>query len=235
MSSPVIAARSVAKTYTSGQLKLKVLQNADLAVSKGEFVSIQGESGCGKTTLLNLLAGLETPDAGSIEWAGDDVSRFGRDRLSRRRGGYLGIVFQSYYLVPELNAVQNVLLNLRIAESATGVQGTERARDMLDRVGLGEREKQLPGTLSGGERQRVAIARALVTRPEVILADEPTGNLDQRTGDQIMKLLQDLCRQTETALVLVTHNAEHAGRADRPLILGEGILKPGVVRRSRSR
>lgn len=227
--SVVIAARSVEKAYISGQTRLVVLKDVDLDIADGEFISIQGESGCGKTTLLNVLAGLEYPDKGYVEWNGEKVSVYDRNRIGRKRSAHLGIVFQSYHLVAELNSLQNILLNLRIAEGKIRNQSVERARELLRKVGLGERERQLPSTLSGGERQRIAIARALVTRPRVILADEPTGNLDEKTGEVVMQLLQQICRETNTALVLVTHNPEHAARADRRLELSGGSLRPHTV------
>lgn len=222
MSSYAIQAGGLAKSYQTGETKLQVLNGVGLVVAPGEFVSIQGESGCGKTTLLNLLSGLEAPDAGYVKWGDFDISSLGRDALARKRAQYLGIVFQSYYLVPEITALQNVFMAMRIAKRSTGKEDLDRAKAMLERVGLGDRFQQMPGTLSGGERQRVAIARALLSEPKVVLADEPTGNLDERTGNSIMELLQALCRELDTALVLVTHNAEHAARADRQLTLTKG-------------
>ena len=221
MSNSVLSASAVEKKYRSGNLDLRVLSEANLEVTSGEFVSIQGESGCGKTTFLNVLAGLEVPDSGYISWGGQKLSGLKRNALARQRAIHLGIVFQSYYLVPELNASQNVYLNQRIANAGGSI---EEAKELLRKVGLGDRFNQIPNTLSGGERQRVAIARALVTKPKVILADEPTGNLDEATGDSVMNLLQSICSETGTALVLVTHNPEHAARADRKLFLANGTL-----------
>lgn len=226
MSSVAIEAKNVAIHYRTGEFVLKVLDGADLCVNEGEFLSVQGESGCGKTTLLNILAGIETPDSGYVKWQGEPIQNLKRDALARKRGGKIGIVFQSYYLIPEIDALQNVLMSQRILSGGIGAKEVEAAKDMLRRVGLGDRFGQMPNTLSGGERQRVAIARALLTNPAVVLADEPTGNLDEKTGNLIMDLLQQLCAEFRTSLVLVTHNKEHAVRADRQLLLSQGKLTP---------
>lgn len=222
MSEVAIAVSEVAKAYTTGASTLQVLQSVDLSVAKGEFVSIQGESGCGKTTLLNVLAGIESPDSGYVQWGVDRIEKLSRNALAVKRGGYLGIVFQSYYLVPEIDSLQNVLMSRRIVAGRVGKSEVEEARAMLARVGLGDRCHQMPNTLSGGERQRVAIARALLTNPSIVLADEPTGNLDEATGNRVMEQLRELCSEFGTALVLVTHNAEHAALADRQLTLSQG-------------
>lgn len=225
MSSPVVETIAVTKSYRTGELSLDVLSGLDLEVAAGEFVSIQGESGCGKTTLLNVLAGIESPDSGHVRWNGQEIASLGRNELARRRGSFLGIVFQSYYLVPEIDTLQNVLMSRRIANGKLAGSDVEDAKSMLEKVGLGDRLHQLPGTLSGGEKQRVAIARALLTQPEVVLADEPTGNLDEATGEVVMDLLQGLCDETRTSLVLVTHNGDHASRADRQLSLSHGRIQ----------
>lgn len=224
MSEVAIAASRVAKAYTTGESTLQVLNSVDLSVARGEFVSIQGESGCGKTTLLNVLAGIESPDSGYVSWGADRIEDLGRNALAIKRGRYLGIVFQSYYLVPEIDSLQNVLMSRRIVDGRIGKSEIEEARAMLARVGLGDRCHQMPNTLSGGERQRVAIARALLTNPSIVLADEPTGNLDEATGNRVMAQLRELCSEFGTALVLVTHNAEHAAGADRQLILSQGSI-----------
>ncbi|MCC6415464.1 MAG: ABC transporter ATP-binding protein [Opitutaceae bacterium] len=187
-----------------------------LSVAAGESVSIRGESGSGKSTLLNLIAGLDEPDTGTILWGG-------RPRLPAARANFLGIIFQSFYLIPELDALANVLMAARIC-GRVGVAERQRAADLLTRVGLEERTCHLPTQLSGGERQRVALARALMNNPALILADEPTGNLDERTGNAMIELLLTLCVETRTALVLVTHNAAHAAKCDRQLTLRDGVL-----------
>jgi predicted ABC-type transport system involved in lysophospholipase L1 biosynthesis ATPase subunit len=215
---PILTGRSLVKTYLSGDRRIEVLSGADLDVVAGESVAIRGESGSGKSTLLNLLSGLDAPDRGEIAWAGAAPS-------ADRRARFLGMVFQSFYLIPELDAQQNVLMAARIIASP-GSAERDRAGDLLRRVGLAERGHHLPMQLSGGERQRVALARALMNAPKLILADEPTGNLDERTGDAVIDLLLTLCRETGTALVLVTHNVAHARKTDRELFLHEGVLAP---------
>ncbi len=217
MSEAVLAASGLCKAYPSGDRRIDVLRGVDLVVHAGESVAIRGESGSGKSTLLNLLAGLDVPDAGTLAWAGEPAT-------ATRRSRYLGMVFQSFYLIPELDALDNVLMAARIAGRA-GVAERERARTLLTRVGLAERLAHVPAHLSGGERQRVAIARALMNSPRLVLADEPTGNLDEHTGDAVIDLLLGLCRETDTALVLVTHNSVHAAKAGRRLLLRQGRLE----------
>ena len=221
MSDVVIQAAAVRKNYLSGDRTLEVLQGVDFSVAAGETVSIRGESGSGKSTLLNILAGLDRPDSGELFWGGEAAHKLSLGELTGRRGRFLGMVFQSYYLIPEIDALANVLMSARILG---GVGATERARAaaLLRRVGLGERGHHLPTHLSGGERQRVAVARALMNRPKLILADEPTGNLDERTGDEVISLLLEVCAEEKTALVLVTHNPAHAKRTSRQLLLQSG-------------
>lgn len=215
---PVLEARGLCKSYPSGDTRIEILSGLDLAVGAGESVSIRGESGSGKSTLLHLLAGLDAPDAGTVAWDGST-------RLdAARRVDFLGIVFQSFYLMPELNARDNILMAARI-RGRLDREVRERAQALLVRVGLGGRGHHLPAQLSGGERQRVAVARALMNRPRLLLADEPTGNLDERTADGVIEILLGLTAETGTALVLVTHNAGHAGKAARHLFLHEGRLQ----------
>jgi len=214
----VLQAAGLTKSYRSGEKQIEVLNGVELTVAAGESVSIRGESGSGKSTLLNLLAGLDHPDAGTIRW--------GREAAAPAlRAHYLGMVFQAFYLIPELNARDNVLMAARIAGRLNG-DARRETDEMLQRVGLGERGHHLPGQLSGGERQRVAVARALLNRPRLLLADEPTGNLDEHTGDAVIELLLSLVRETGTALVLVTHNPVHAAKTDRRQRLHEGRLEP---------
>jgi predicted ABC-type transport system involved in lysophospholipase L1 biosynthesis ATPase subunit len=217
VSEPILSARNLRKTYLSGSERLEVLRDVSFDVAAGETVSIRGESGSGKSTLLNLIAGLDAPDAGVLAWAGVPVD-------PDRRGSFLGIVFQSFYLIPEIDALANVLMAARILK-APGASEQARAKDLLARVGLAERARHLPAQLSGGERQRVAVARALMNSPKLLLADEPTGNLDEHTGDAVIELLLSLSRETQTALVLVTHNAAHAAKTQRQLFLREGVLR----------
>jgi putative ABC transport system ATP-binding protein/lipoprotein-releasing system ATP-binding protein len=215
-----LSARALRKSYPSGDGRLEVLRGVDLDIAAGESVSIRGESGSGKSTLLNLLAGLDSPDTGSVSWAGST------DTGAGRRAAFLGMVFQSFYLVPELDALANVLLARRILGRLDPAART-RARDLLARVGLAERAHHLPAHQSGGERQRVALARALMNSPRLILADEPTGNLDEQTGGGVIELLLSLCVSADAALVLVTHNAAHAARTRRSLLLTSGTLGAG--------
>ncbi|HZZ57794.1 MAG TPA: ABC transporter ATP-binding protein [Opitutaceae bacterium] len=217
--SDVLTARGLRKFYRSGDRTIEVLRGVDLALAPGESVSIRGESGSGKSTLLHLLAALDRPDAGEVRWEGT------ADLGARRRGRFVGMVFQAFYLVPELSARENILLAARIG-GGIGAESRQRTEELLQAVGLRERGHHYPGQLSGGERQRVAVARALMNRPRLILADEPTGNLDERTGDEVIELLMGLCATTSTALALVTHNAAHAAKAARSLLLHEGVLRP---------
>ncbi|MBS0630344.1 MAG: ABC transporter ATP-binding protein [Verrucomicrobia bacterium] len=211
---PIISARGLTKSFLSGDRRIEVLRGVDLEVAAGESVSIRGESGSGKSTLLNLLSGLDAPDTGTLAWAGAPVE-------ADRRAAFLGIVFQSFYLIPEIDALANVLMASRIIQ-VPGAAERARAKELIARVGLQERATHLPAQLSGGERQRVAVARALMNSPKLILADEPTGNLDEHTGDAVIDLLLGLCRETGTALVLVTHNAAHAAKCARGLRLRDG-------------
>ncbi|HMD61825.1 MAG TPA: ABC transporter ATP-binding protein [Opitutaceae bacterium] len=222
MSDNVLTASDIRKSFPSGDLRLEVLRGVDLAVAAGESVSIRGESGSGKSTLLNLLAGLDAPDAGTVAWAGSP------DTGAGRRAAYLGMVFQSFYLVPELDAYANVLLARRIL-GGVDAAARARARELLRLVGLAERAHHLPSHLSGGERQRVALARALMNSPRLILADEPTGNLDERTGNGVVELLLGLCLSANAALILVTHNAAHAAKTRRSLVLRSGRLEAGAA------
>jgi predicted ABC-type transport system involved in lysophospholipase L1 biosynthesis ATPase subunit len=213
----ILEASGVAKAFGSGSARIPVLRAVDLALTAGESLAIRGESGSGKSTLLHLLAGLDAPDAGWIRWgaAAPDPSR---------RSRYLGLVFQSFHLVPELDALGNVLLAARML-GAPDAATRQRAEVLLGQVGLGGRTRHLPAQLSGGERQRVAVARALMNRPRLLLADEPTGNLDEHTGEAVIDLLVGLCAATGTGLVLVTHNAAHAARCRGIRTLHEGILR----------
>ena len=215
--SAILSAHGVRKSFLSGDRQIEVLRGIDLSISASESVSIRGESGSGKSTLLNLLAGLDAPDAGAVRWAGSP------DTGADRRSAFLGMVFQSFYLIPELDARGNVLMARRI-QGRIDAAARARADELLDRVGLTERRHHLPNQLSGGERQRVAVARALMNRPQLLLADEPTGNLDEHTGDAVITLLLQLCAETQTALVLVTHNAAHATRCGRALRLHDGLF-----------
>jgi len=219
---PILKVHQACKSFQQGNHKVKVLEGLDLEVNKGEKVAILGPSGCGKSTLLSLLAGLDSPGSGTVEIDGTDLAKINEDQLSQTRSQKLGIVFQQYHLMRNLTAVENVGLPLEIVGTS---DFAERARTALKEVGLDHRATHFPSEMSGGECQRVAIARALVTRPSLILADEPSGNLDQKTGDEVMDILFNLCREHTISLVLVTHNRELADRCDRSLLLKEGALE----------
>lgn len=218
----VLRARGLAKAFASPAGRLPVLTDASLEVFAGESLSIRGSSGSGKTTLLQLLGGLDQPDAGEVRILVPGAGLVA-PRASLGRG--VGFVFQNYQLMPELTALENVALAARVAGTPSAV-ATEAARALLTQVGLGARLSHLPAKLSGGECQRVALARALVNRPSVILADEPTGNLDERTGAEIMDLLLGVVADRGAALILVTHSREFAERASRRFVLSAGVLSP---------
>ena len=218
----VLQARGLAKTFASPAGPLPVLMDVSLEILAGESVSIRGSSGSGKTTLLQQLGGLDQPDSGEVRILAPG-SGLVAPRSSLGRG--VGFVFQNYQLMPELTALENVALAARIA-GVPAVSATAAARSLLTQVGLGARLEHLPSKLSGGECQRVAIARALVNRPSVILADEPTGNLDERTGAEIMDLLLGVVAERGAALILVTHSREFAERATRRFVLSGGVLTP---------
>ena len=215
----MIELRGVSKTVDSGGQPLTILHSLDYTIPSGRFVAIVGPSGSGKSTLLGLLAGLDAPTSGSILIDGADITALGEDRLARLRGEKIGFVFQFFHLVPSLTAFENVLIPMEIAGRK---DAAARAQELLREVGLTEREHHYPSQLSGGEQQRIAIARALANDPPVVLADEPTGNLDSTTGRHIMELLMRVHRARGTTLVLVTHDAELAALADTRLVLRDG-------------
>jgi len=200
---------------------VEVLEHLSMQANAGEKLAILGPSGCGKSTLLSLLAGLDKPDVGTVELEGKNLAKLSEDERSRLRSEKIGIVFQQYHLMRNLTAIENVGLPMEILGLA---DYAERARMALKEVGLSHRVAHFPSEMSGGECQRVAIARALVTRPSLVLADEPSGNLDQKTGDEVMDLLFNLCTEHRLTLVLVTHNRELAKRCDRALLLKDGAL-----------
>ncbi len=223
MNQPILELRSVTKSIDTGTHRVDILRGIDLAILPGEFVAIMGASGSGKSTLLGLLAGLDTTTTGEILLDGEEISRLGEDALAGIRGRKIGFVFQSYQLIPTLTAEENVLLPAELAgESASACLG--RARMLLDTVGLAERRDHYPVQLSGGEQQRVALARAFMRKPPLLLADEPTGNLDSATGQQILDLLLALNRTEGTTLVLVTHDRDLTIHASRIITLKDGVV-----------
>ncbi|NBO65104.1 MAG: ABC transporter ATP-binding protein [Acidobacteria bacterium] len=227
----MIQLRKVSKVVTSGNDQLTILHPLDLEISSGEFVSIVGPSGSGKSTLLGLIAGLDAPTSGSIYLEGREITAMGEDDLAVLRGHLVGFVFQSFHLIPSLTAFENIQIPLEIAGVA---RASERARQLLDEVGLHDRGHHYPSQLSGGEQQRVAIARAMANRPRILLADEPTGNLDSRTGQHIIDLLLQINRERGSTLILVTHDQQLADLADRRISFRDGEVvedrqKPGPV------
>ncbi len=219
----ILNADSVIKSFSQGSHAIEVLRGVDLQVAHGETVAVQGSSGSGKSTLLSLLSGLDHPDRGTVSIAGTSLASLGEKELTRFRGAKLGIVFQQFHLMSTLTALENVALPLEMAKDPGAF---EKARGALAGVGLASREDHLPHQLSGGECQRVAIARAMVVRPALLLADEPSGNLDTRTGTAVMDLLFDLVKTHAMTMVLVTHNETLARRCHRRVELAEGRLKP---------
>jgi putative ABC transport system ATP-binding protein len=217
----VIETEGLRKEYRSGTKRLTVLADVDLRIESGEFVSVVGPSGSGKSTLLALLAGLDDPTAGRVLLDGVDLAGLDEDDRARLRRDRIGFVFQSFQLIASLTALENVRVPLDLAGRR---DGAERARALLDRVGLGERTDHLPVQLSGGEQQRVALARAFVHKPDILFADEPTGNLDHDTGSAILGLMRELNQDHGTTLVLVTHDAELAAAAGRTVRLRGGRL-----------
>jgi ABC-type lipoprotein export system ATPase subunit len=220
---PLIETRQVSKSYILGRRSLEVLKGIDLCVGRGEFIALRGASGAGKSTLLHLLGGLDVVSAGEVLLDGARLSRMSRSQLSRLRNRRVGFIFQAYLLLPELDALENVCLPARMAR--VGVRDVElRALALLERVGLKDRAEHKPYELSGGEQQRVAIARALINAPDLILADEPTGNLDSHTGQSIVDLLCEIQQERQATLIIATHDAHLAGRAPRAVELVDGVV-----------
>ncbi|HET6406710.1 MAG TPA: ABC transporter ATP-binding protein [Chthoniobacteraceae bacterium] len=219
-SEPIIVARDLYRSFTLGPRKVEVLRGVSLEIKPGESVFLVGASGAGKTTLLYTLAGLERPESGSVTFEGKQLYRSGETNEARHRNERIGFVFQGYFLLPELTALENTLLPTMIGKSTS----EERAIEALGHVGLKDRVNHLPAELSGGEQQRVAIARALINNPSVVFADEPTGNLDSQTGETIVELLLNVVRESGKTLVVVTHDPKLAERGDRRLEMRDGLL-----------
>ncbi len=224
MSEPVLEARGLRKGYASGSGRIEVLRGVDLQVAPGEAVAVVGDSGVGKSTLLHLLGGLDRPDGGELLFRGRAVFGGSPASLADYRNRSIGFVFQFHHLLPEFTAIENVELPFRIGRRSE--DGARIARDLLIRLGLGDRLQHRPAALSGGELQRVAVARALAPGPAVVLADEPTGNLDPRTGAEVFQLLRDLQVEREFSLVVATHSGRLAHGCDRILRLEDGRLRP---------
>ena len=219
-----VACRNIVKEYTVGGEGVRVLDGISLRVSSGEFVSIMGESGSAKSTLLYILGGLDRPTEGDVCINGTDISGLSDENMSRMRRQKIGFVFQFYNLIPNLNAEENIMLPL-LLDGKRAVDYSGRLAQMLELVGLTQRRKHTPRELSGGQQQRVAIARALMSRPEILFADEPTGNLDSRTGAEIMSLLEEINRERGQTIIMVTHSPEAAKSSSRIITVRDGKLK----------
>ena len=220
---PILDAREVHKRYELGPRSLEVLRGVSLTVARGDFLALRGASGAGKSTLLHLLGGLDSPNAGQIWFAGRNLAELSNHALAQLRNRKVGFIFQAYHLLPELDALENVCLPARMAR-VSAADTEKRGRELLGRVGLGDRVEHRPSELSGGEQQRVAIARALINSPELILADEPTGNLDSHTGGEIVDLLCSLRTEHGTTLIIATHDGRVAARAPKVIELVDGQI-----------
>ncbi len=219
-----LEARDLRRSFTIGKRRIEVLRGVSATVQRGESVFLVGSSGAGKTTLLYTLAGLERPETGEVIFEGNSLYAQGATAQAKVRNERMGFIFQGYFLLPELTALENVMVPTMIRRRAD----KEKASEILERVGLGDRRHHLPKELSGGEQQRVAIARALINGPSVIFADEPTGNLDSRTGETIIDLLLALVRENQKTLLVVTHDARLAERGDRKIEMVDGCLRQGT-------
>jgi putative ABC transport system ATP-binding protein len=218
----LIQVRGLTKSIHTGTHRVDILKGINLEIPRAQFAAIMGPSGSGKSTLLGLLAGLDSPTSGQILLDGEDITSLGEDQMALLRGRKIGFVFQSYHLIPTLTAEENVLLPMELA--GDGHRGRPRARELLERVGLADRRDHYPVQLSGGEQQRVALARAFALQPPILLADEPTGNLDSATGQVVLDLMLTLNREQGTTLVLVTHEESIASSADRRILLRDGLV-----------
>ncbi len=227
MTEPVLECHKVSREFREGSATLQVLRGVDLVVQPAERVAIIGASGSGKTTLLQIMGGLDEPTSGEVLVHGSPMHGTGEARKGELRNRYIGFVYQFHHLLPEFTAQENVAMPLLIRREQKA-DALEQSKALLDRVGLGERLTHKPGELSGGERQRAAVARALITRPQLVLADEPTGNLDAGNGEHVLGLMLELNRELQTSLVIVTHDHSIAKRMDRVLVLEDGVLKSSV-------
>ena len=220
----VIQCQNVGKTYDDGSLKVEVLRNIDFQVASGEGIGIIGASGSGKSTLLHILGGLDKPTSGEVKIQGQGLNSLSQVAIGQLRNRHLGFVYQFHHLLPEFSALENVMMPLLVArKSRTEAQAA--AAEILEKVGLGSRKTHRPGELSGGERQRAAIARALVTKPDCLLADEPTGNLDRKNATHALEMMLELKHELGTALIVVTHDEQLAKRFDRVLTMDDGSLR----------
>ena len=220
----VIQCQNVGKTYDDGSLKVEVLRNIDFQVASGEGIGIIGASGSGKSTLLHILGGLDKPTSGEVKIQGQGLNRLSQVAIGQLRNRHLGFVYQFHHLLPEFSALENVMMPLLVARKSRA-EAQAAAAEILEKVGLGSRMTHRPGELSGGERQRAAIARALVTKPDCLLADEPTGNLDRKNATHALEMMLELKHELGTALIVVTHDEQLAKRFDRVLTMDDGCLR----------
>jgi putative ABC transport system ATP-binding protein len=221
----MIQLKNITKSFDLNKNKVEVLKGINLQIADDEFIALMGPSGSGKSTLLGILAGIDSPTSGEIYIYGQDISKKKEDELARFRNENVGIVFQAYNLIPSLNAIQNVKAPLYAGKNKlTSKEIDKRAKKLLDMVGLSHRETHKPGELSGGEQQRVAIARALINNPKILIADEPTGNLDAKTGDEILDLILKINKDMHLTIIMATHNEEIAKLADRVVNISDGII-----------
>ncbi|MBP2692024.1 MAG: ABC transporter ATP-binding protein [Muribaculaceae bacterium] len=220
----IITLEGISKVYQTKEIETTALENINLSVYKGEFVSVMGQSGCGKSTLLNIIGLLDRPTSGTVTLLDQNCNALGDTALSHFRNRNLGFVFQSFHLIPSLNVEANVELPLDYASGISGVERRRRVDEVLERLGLSHRKKHMPAQLSGGQCQRVAIARAIVGRPSIVLADEPTGNLDSRMGAEVMDLLHSLNKDDGITIVMVTHNEAQARQTDRIIRFFDGRI-----------
>lgn len=221
----MITLKDVKKSFDLNKSKIEVLKGINLDIADDQFVALMGPSGSGKSTLLGILAGIDSPTSGEVYIYGKDISKKNEDQLARFRNENVGIVFQAYNLIPSLNAIQNVKAPLYASKTKmTSAEIDKRAKEMLEVVGLAHRETHKPGEMSGGEQQRVAIARALINNPKILIADEPTGNLDAKTGKDILDLFLKINKEMHLTIIMATHNNEIADLADRVIKISDGII-----------
>ena len=218
----IIKVNGLSKIYRTEEIKTLALENINLDINEGEFLSIMGPSGCGKSTLLNIVGLLDSPTEGSVIIDGQETSKMNDRQLTRLRNEKLGFVFQSFHLIPSLNVIENVMLPLTYRPGVSDKEARARSREILEKVGLSHRLHHMPGQLSGGQSQRVAIARAIVGQPKIVLADEPTGNLDSKMGAEVMQILHRLNKEDGTTIVMVTHNEEQGRQTNRIVHLFDG-------------
>lgn len=224
MSKEILKLENVEKKYSGSVEELHIINNLSFSVEEGEFISILGRSGSGKSTLLNIMGLLDRVDGGKIFIGGQEVDKLSEEERDKIKNQMIGFVFQFHYLLPEFTALENVMLPALLNNFDKKLEIEERAKELLEKVGLGERENHKPSQLSGGEKQRVAIARALINSPKILLADEPTGNLDEETSEMIFKILKDINKNEKQTIIVVTHSKDLAEISDKQLYLKKGVL-----------